>query len=165
MGVASQVHIGDDVVAGLRGPDGPLAMIQMAGVLRGLLRVELSLFSWLGRAARSCGSPEEVVWACSASLRAGWRAAQLETLLPVSDGLACEKLESGGPEMDFGQGRVLDVAAAWYEVLEASYRFRLDHLSPAADGQLGRVVQRVISDLESERATVETLRKRPGRSA
>lgn len=165
MSAPGQVVIGEEVVAGFRGPDGPLAMIQVAGAIGRLASLERALFAWLGRTSPSCGAPEEVVWACSASLRAGWRAAQLETLLPVSKGLACEQVGSGGHEMDFRHGRVLDVAAAWYEVLEVSYRFRLERLSPAADGQLGRVLQRVVADLEPERATLRTLRKRPGGSA
>lgn len=165
MSAPGHLGIGEEVVAGLRGPDGPLAMIQVAGAIGRLVGLELALFAWLGRTSPSCGSPEEVVWACSASLRAGWRAAQLETLLPVSKGLVCERVENIWHEMDFRHGTVIDVAAACYEVLEASYRFRLERLSPAADGQLGRVLQRVIADLELERATLRTLGKQPGGSA
>ena len=66
-------------MAELRGPDGPLTMAATAGVLGGLCGVELALFGWLGRAAPSRPSPGEVVWASAASLRAAWRASELES--------------------------------------------------------------------------------------
>lgn len=154
-----------DPLAYLRGPDGPLPLILAASVLGELCRLELSLFAWLGEAAPSCGSPEEVVWASSASLRAAWRASQLETLLPVSVGLPRADVAPAPSGLSSAHGVVTEVATTWYKVLAAAYSFRLDRLSSAADGPLERVLQRVLADLEAEQRSVPTLRKLPGRGA
>ena len=172
------------LAAELNGPDGPLAMIDTAGVIGALREVELALFGWLGRSAPSSSSPEEVVWASSASLRAAWRARELETLLPVSVGLvpdaAVSPLSSAAigslaslmsavgeraGESDGGEAPLPETAAALYEVLASAYDFRLERLSRAADGPLERVLCRVATDLQAEQATVRRLGKQPGRGA
>jgi hypothetical protein len=159
-------------------------MTDTAGVIGGLREVELALFGWLGRSAPSCSSPEEVVWASAASLRAAWRARELETLLPVSVGLVPDaavsclssaatgsltSLMSTVEERAGGSGgadeSLPETAAALYEVLAGVYDFRLDRLSRAADGPLERVLCRVATDLQAEQAVVRRLRKQPGRGA
>ncbi|MGA8679726.1 MAG: hypothetical protein ABSB54_15605 [Acidimicrobiales bacterium] len=165
-----------DVVAELRGPDGPLTMAATAGVLGGLCGVELELFGWLGRAAPSRPSPGEVVWASAASLRAAWRASELETLMPVSVGLApTDGRSSPAPAVAAGlallaAGAAVDqavpeAALAWYDVLLEAYRFRLERRSAAADGPLARVLERVATDLEAERSVARRFAKAPGRYA
>ncbi|MGO8875747.1 MAG: hypothetical protein ACLQNG_08285 [Acidimicrobiales bacterium] len=167
-----------DLTAELRGPDGPLQMIDTARVVGALRAVELVLFAWLGRLAPTAGTPEEVVWASSASLQAAWRAGELQQLLPVSPGLepvgdalapssraAARLRELNAAEQVERPERVPEVAAAWYRALAASYRFRLERLSPAADGPLGRVFCRVEADLQAEEEAVRRLPKPPGRSA
>ena len=165
-----------DVVAELRGPDGPLTMAATAGVLGGLCGVELELFGWLGRAAPSRPSPGEVVWASAASLRAAWRASELETLMPVSVGLAPtdgrsspgRRLPPGWrcwPPAPLSIKRSRRPSSRWYDVLLEAYRFRLERRSAAADGPLARVLERVATDLEAERSVARRFAKAPGRYA
>jgi len=167
-----------DRTAELQGPDGPLQMIDTARVVGALRAVELALFSWLGHFAPSAGTPEAVVWASSASLRAAWRAGELQRLLPVSPGLelagdaltpsstaATRLRELSAGEQAERRDRVPEVAAAWYQALAVAYRFRLERLSPAADGPLERVFCRVEADLQAEEGAVRGLPKQPGRSA
>jgi len=154
-----------EVSAELRGPERPLLMVEAARVLGRLFDVEMALFSWLGRTARSLESADEVVWASGASLRAAWRAAQLEQLLPVSVGLGSAEapasprsattaaLEAVGALA--APGTPYDapgLAMAWYAVLLDAYRWRLQWLSPAADGALERVLERLVTDLGTENA-------------
>jgi hypothetical protein len=144
-------------------------MADMAGVIGRFHHVEMALFSWLGHSAVSLGSPEEVVWASGASLRAAWRAAQLEPLLPVSAGLvdadaarvpagsavatSLQDLESFVPPG--APGSALRLASAWYAALLDAYRFRLEWLAPAPDGALERVLHRLVTDLGVERERSE----------
>jgi hypothetical protein len=160
-----------DVAAELRGPERPLQMADVAGAIGRLRDVEMALFSWLGRTARTLEAADEVVWASAASLRAAWRAAQLEQLLPVSAGLAgaaaamqplatatetaIEALDS--PEPPGRPGNVPRVASSWYDVLLAAYGCRLRWLSPAADGPLERVLERLVKDLEVEKERCEAV--------
>lgn len=164
----------------LRGPEGVLAMVDTARVVGGLRRVELALFVALGHAAPLLELPEQVVWASSASLRAAWRASQLDCLMPVSTGLApaADRPDAVGPatasalealavfrasaEAPVG---VPELAADWYDALLGAYRYRLERLSPAADGPLERVFMRVAGDLEAEVDAERALRKIPGRDA
>lgn len=164
----------------LRGPDGPLPMADTARVVGGLRRVELALFAALGHAAPLLAKPEQVVWASSASLRAAWRASQLECLVPVSAGLApaagtpdavgtatavaLESLAARGASSGV-PASVPDLAADWYDALLEAYRYRLERLSRAADGPLERVFVRVAGDLEAEADAERALRKVPGRDA
>lgn len=167
-----------ELAAELAGPEGPLPMAESAAVIGRLRLVELGLFAWLGTAAPSCPSAGEVVWASAASLRAAWRASQLETLLPVSAGLALpEAALRPGPALtaalvalraEGSSGRragVPETAATWYGVLQHAYGFRLERLSPAADGPLERVLRRVAADLHEEAETARGLRKPPERGA
>lgn len=189
---------GADVATELGGPDRPLQMDEIAGVIGSLRDVEMALFSWLGRRASSLSSAGDIVWASGASLRAAWRSAQLQQLLGVSVGLpspagatttpgsatamALGALgafvapdEQARPSADpdgapagepaHASGDVPGIASAWYAALLAAYLGRLGRLSTAADGALERVLQRVLADLEEERALVQGLRQRPGRGA
>ncbi|HXY45062.1 MAG TPA: hypothetical protein VEH29_12820 [Acidimicrobiales bacterium] len=164
------------VAAALRGPDGPLTMVATADAIAAFRGVELALFSWLGRVAPACGSPAEVVWASSASLRAAWRATELETLLPVSAGLtataggeaghgAAAGLASLVGEATSAESGVPAAVLSFYDVLLEAYRFRLERASPAADGPLQRVLERITGDLEAECNLVRGLVKAPGRGA
>jgi hypothetical protein len=170
---------GADATAELRGPDGPLTMVDIAGVIGAFRDVEMALFSWLGRAAGSLKAADDVVWASSASLRAAWRAAQLEQLLPVSAGLpdaepataspgtavaaALEALRAlVPPALPEAAGRL---ASAWYAALLDAYGSRLDRLAPAADGALERVLRRLVTDLAIESAGVRGSPATLGRDA
>jgi hypothetical protein len=152
------------IAATLAGPDRPLKMQEVAGVIGRFRDVEMVLFSWLGRTAPKLAVAGEVTWASGASLAAAWRASQLEQLLPVSDGLrsvrAVPSLEtplragletlvsfvpSGGPE------EVPELVGQWYAVLLEGYSYRLGRRSPAADGPLGRIFERLVADLEVEK--------------
>jgi len=169
-----------DVVVELRGSEHPLQMADVAGVLGRFRDVELALFSWLGRTSRSLESAEEVVWASGASLRAAWRATQLEQLLPVSVGLgrteapspsptvatatALEALERLVPSDPPGSGFAAGLASAWYAALLDAYRYRLRWLSAAADGPLERLLERLLADLGAEKQLCEVFGS-PGRDA
>jgi hypothetical protein len=166
-------------VAELSGPDRPLWLQDVAGVIGGLRDVEMALFCWLGRIAPTLTSAGEVAWASGASLRAAWRATQLEQLLPVSVGVAGAGGEAAPPDTPLGaagealgpapaasgSSTVLRLASAWYEALLQAYSFRLERLSTAADGPLERVLQRLVADLEAEQKVVRAFGLRPGRHA
>jgi hypothetical protein len=157
-------------------PDRPLTMEDMAGVIGAFRDVEMALFSWLGRIAPTLSSADEVGWASGASLRAAWRAAQIEQLLPVSVGVPCacdtsasrrpalgaclEALEACTPPN--GPGNVSGIVSHWYAALLQAYKGRLAHLSAAADGPLERVLQRLVADLEAERTAARAFRQGPG---
>lgn len=167
------------VAADLGGPDRPLMMEDIASVIGALREVEVALFSWLGSTAPSLESSAEVAWASGASLRAGWRATQLEPLVPVSVGVpgsggdtassgtalgtAVASLGQSRPQS--GPGAVAGLALEWYDALLRAYEFRLGRLSAAADGPIERVFQRLVADLRAEQAAARTLRQRPGRDA
>lgn len=160
-----------ELSAELSWPERQLEMADMAGVIGRFHHVEMALFSWLGHTAASLSAPEEVVWASGASLRAAWRAAQLEPLLPVSAGLvdadaatapagsavvrSLQVLASFVPPG--APGSALGLARAWYGALLDAYRFRLELLAPAPDGALERVLERLVMDLGIERGRCEAL--------
>jgi hypothetical protein len=142
-------------------------MEEIAGVIGGLRDVEMALFSWLGRTAPALGCAGEVTWASGASLDAAWRAAQLEQLLPVSAGLPSAQAASVWTAVSAGlqtldsfvpsgePSEVPRLAAQWYAALLDAYRHRLGLISPAADGALERVLQRLVADLEVENGRCE----------
>jgi len=144
-------------------------------VLGGLRFAELALFEWLGRVAAILEADDEVAWASAASLRAAWRASQLEVLLPVSVGLpgAAVATAQVGPLVAeavarLGEAPVAEVpavASSWYDALLVAYRQRLAWTAPAAVGPLERVLSRAVADLELEEATVRSASERPGRNA
>jgi hypothetical protein len=146
-------------------------MLEVGPVLGGLRFVELALFEWLGRVAVTLADDDEVVWASAGSLRAAWRALQLEALLPVSVGLPnATSTTAPGPlvagavaQLDVGD--VPETASSWYEVLLVAYRQRLAWTAPAADAPLERMLTRVVTDLEAEQTTVQRASERPGRNA
>jgi hypothetical protein len=135
--------------------------------------VELALFSWLGHVAPSLEVPHEVAWASAASLRAAWRVAQLDPLLPVSAGIAVTAMtRPADPVMNAlevlvtaGHAAVPETTARWYGTLRSVYDRRIAYLSPAADGPLERVLGRVRADLEAEIQAAEAVCERPGRGA
>jgi hypothetical protein len=155
------------VAAALSGPDRPLKMEEIAGVIGGLREVEMALFSCLGRTAPALGLAGEVTWASGASLGAAWRAAQLEQLLPVSAGLLSARAASASTAVSAGlqtldsfvpSGEPLEVprlVSQWYAVLLDAYKHRLGLISPAADGAFERVLQRLVADLEAEHGRCE----------
>ncbi len=151
----------------LRGPDRPLHMAEVAAVIGELRAAELGLFRWLGRLAPTLPSAREVAWASAASLRAAWRASELEPLLPVSAGLATgedpvhEPIESSAP----GGDDVFEQAGKRYRQLVDAYRYRLERLSPAADAAVERCLRRVLGDVEAEEETLGRVSKPPGRTA
>jgi hypothetical protein len=169
-------------------------MEEIAGVVGALRDVEMALFSCLGRIAPMLRSADEVVWSSAASLRAAWRSAQLEQLLPVSVGLAqpagattttlgsataaalgafdalAQRAGEGVSQATEGadsaaEGVVVELVSGWYASLLEAYRWRLARLSTAADGPFQRVLERLVSDLVGEQAALQGPRQHPGRGA
>ncbi len=150
-----------------RPPDGTvkvvLSLLESADFLGRCRYVELQAFSLLGRRAAGCGDPAVAGYAAGASLAHGWRARQLEELLPVSTGLprAAEltrspcastdealELAAGGGE----DAELLDAfLGAIYPSMAAGYAGRLAAASPAADPPVVRALQRVLADLDGVR--------------
>lgn len=160
------------LAAELAGPARPLTMLEAGSVLGGLRFAELSLFEWLGGVARSLEADDDVAWASAGSLRAAWRASQLEVLLPVSVGLpdagavtVAPSPAVAGAVAQLGAGDVSETASSWYEALLAAYRQRLAFLAPAADPPLERVLSRLVADLEAERSLPQRASEPPGRNA
>lgn len=143
----------------LCGPDRPLEMLEVGEVIGRLRAAELSLFRWLGRLAPTLPAAHEAAWASAASLRAAWRATQLEPLLPVSAGLARPEEVAATAEPSGGD-RVLDEAGRRYGELAGAYRYRLERLSAAADGAVERCLRRVLGDLEAEATALQRVENR-----
>ncbi|MHB8245709.1 MAG: hypothetical protein ACYDGN_10220 [Acidimicrobiales bacterium] len=150
----------------LGGPARPLSLWETARVLGGLRWVELQGFEVFGRLGATAGVPASAdepsvgVPASAASLAHAWRAAQIESLLPVSSGLpgADECTREPSPLVGEWVGGLRSATAApsdglaaavrsWYGDLEAAYEARLAHVHPGADGPVQRILGRLLADL------------------
>lgn len=149
-------------------------MAEVGAVIGALRDAELELFRRLGRLAPSFPVAAQASWASAGSLRAAWRASQLEPLLPVSTGLVPSVETAGlgeevpgeeGPGEEVPGEEILAAVAQRYHQLAEAYRFRLEHLSAAADGAVERCLQRVLTDLEREEGALHRVAKPPGRCA
>lgn len=144
-------------------------MAEVGAVIGALRDAELELFRRLGRLAPSFPVAAQASWASAGSLRAAWRASQLEPLLPVSTGLV-PSVETAGlgeevPGEEVPGEEILAAVAQRYHQLAEAYRFRLEHLSAAADGAVERCLLRVLTDLEREEGALHRVAKPPGRCA
>lgn len=155
---------GDGIARELAGPDRPLSIVEMAGVLGRLCWVELQGFRILGEMAAGAGhlDPTSAVFSSSASMAHGWRACQLEALLPVSTGLPspeevtgpggeavagfCEAMATWGAA---GPEELYASASAWYHVLGDGYQLRAAQLRQESDGPISRALSRLIADVSA----------------
>ena len=140
-----------------------LSLLDSADLLGRCRYVELAAFSLLGRRAPGCEGPAVVAYLAGASLAHGWRAGQLEALLPVSTGLpgAAELTRSPAASTDLalelatapgGDAELLDaLLGAIYPSMSAGYAERLSAASPAADPPVARTLRRLLADLEELR--------------
>ena len=144
----------------LAGPRRPLFLVELAGVLGGLVYVELAGHERLGRLAASLarsGDAAGAVWASAASLAHAWRAAQLERLLPVSRGLpdAASVTVCPGPataewveRLELSNvDRLYAELSGFYAELSAAYARRLAFVHASADGPVVTTLERLVADL------------------
>lgn len=134
------------------------SLLTTARLLGRMRYVELAAFSRLGRRAPTAGEAALAGFLAGASLAHAWRAAQLETHLPVSTTLPGpdELTVSPGPHLEAAldlldradDGPLLTaLAEVLYPAMLAGYDARRAVASPASDPPLRRTLGRVRHDL------------------
>ncbi len=142
----------------------PLTLAETADLLGRYRHVEFSLFARLGERAPSCEDAAVVVYLAGASRAHGFRAALVEPLLPVSDGLpvAAELTRSPGDRFDEAL-EVLAVAGhdeelldalvgTFYPEMAAGYAEHLAVAVSPADAAVHRMLRRLLADLAATTA-------------
>lgn len=146
-------------------------LLESATELGRLRAAEIACFECLGALAPRLRPAPFALFAASASRAHAWRAALVEELLPVSDGLPSaaeltvaggllseglgllagmgrDPSASGGPTAD-GARVVSLVLERLYPELVAAYGSLLARCRPVSDGAVARNLRRALSDLEA----------------
>ncbi|HXZ83216.1 MAG TPA: hypothetical protein VED84_05655 [Acidimicrobiales bacterium] len=138
----------------------PLTLEETADLLGRYRYVELTLFTRLGARAPACGDAKLVVYLAGASRAHGFRAALVESLIPVASGLpdAAALTRSPGRHCDEaldvldGPGdddELLDaLVACVYPAMAAAYAEHLVAAPGPADPATRRTLHRVLADLD-----------------
>jgi len=155
----------------------PLTLLETADLLGRCRYVELSLFGRLGARAPSCADAALVVYLSGASLAHGFRAGLVESLLPVSAGLAGAEAwtRTPGGHLDealdvlVGPGadeELLDaLVGVVYPAMAVAYAEHAAAASGPADTAVRRVLRRVLADLDGLTADGRALAPARGASA